>query len=147
MDSILVVCVGNPFRSDDAVGLKVASRLSDQNDDRFQIVKIDSDLLTLLDLWKDKYTIIVDAVNGSPKDPLVFFDGLDEIELHRERLSSTHGISIFEVIELGKILDKMPSHLQIIGIPGDNYKLGMSSGEELSRKINLTVDFITQRMS
>ena len=94
------VCLGSPFRGDDAVGPRVAERLREA---RATILDCADEPTRLLELWDGLDTlVVVDAVStGVAAGTLVKVDA-GSAPLPREiRLASTHALSVGEALELG----------------------------------------------
>ena len=122
--NILILGIGNPILTDDAVGILVVRELGD----------IDADVeeapiggLSLLDFIQGYDTvIIVDAVKrGGPQEHQKertqpgTVSVLKEHEIKRAlHASSTHDVSFSEAIELGRKLfsEEMPSEIIVVGI-------------------------------
>lgn len=121
--NILVLGIGNPILTDDAVGILVVRELGD----------IDADVeeaaiggLSLLDviLGYDA-VVIVDAVKRGEHQPEQekrkpgTVSVLKEHEIKRAlHASSTHDVSFSEAIELGRALfsEEMPSKIIVVGV-------------------------------
>lgn len=112
---ILVLGIGNPILTDDAVGILVARNVTGVGAD---IKEAPVGGLLLLDCIRgyDK-VIVVDAVKTGEKPGTVSVLTPKEIKraLHA---SSTHDVSFFEALQLGKVLfpEEMPSEIVVVGI-------------------------------
>ncbi len=110
---ILVLGIGNPILTDDAVGILVAREITG-----VEVKEAPVGGLLLLDCMRgyDK-VIVVDAVKTGQKPGTVSVLTPKEIKraLHA---SSTHDVSFFEAVQLGKELfpEEMPSDIVVVGI-------------------------------
>jgi hydrogenase maturation protease len=134
---VLVIGVGNPNRGDDALGLVAARQIREMCLDGVDVVECQGDLLTLLDLWGSaRSTILIDAVSsGGAAGAIRRFEASGSPLPGDMRAVSTHGIGIGEVVELARILDRLPPRLVVIGVEG----LRFGVGEELSPEVERTL--------
>lgn len=111
----LVLGIGNPILTDDAVGILVVRSLKGISAD---IVEAPLGGLSILDhIQGYQRVIIADAVKKG--DPPGTVSILKEDELKRAlHASSSHDISFSEAVELGKILfpEEMPTQFVVVGI-------------------------------
>ncbi len=116
MKDLLVLGIGNPILTDDAVGILVIRELGDVNAD---VKEAYTGGLSLLDLILGySKVIIVDAAKSEGGEPGTV-SLLKEDEIKRAlHASSTHDMSFSEAVELGRKLfpDEMPSQIVIVGI-------------------------------
>lgn len=147
---VLVVGVGNPFRRDDGVGLKVLGRLTSMagDDDALagaDIVEESGEPVALIARWTGYDDVImIDAVSS----------GGEPGALHRIECSggnwdvgrssaraSTHGLGVAEAVALGQSLDRLPRRLVVLGVEtGDT-----SQGEGLSAAVERQVDHLAHQ--
>jgi hydrogenase maturation protease len=141
---ILVIGVGNPFRSDDAVGLKVAQRLLPYSGDRLKVIEFASDPLNLWDQWQHYDDVrLIDAV------PLKEQPGrVHQFDASRKSLptglfqSSTHNLGVAEAIELARTLGKLPRKFMVYGIEGKKFSFGQILSPEMDAAIEEIVSEI-----
>lgn len=112
---VLVLGIGNPILTDDAVGLLVVQQLGDVAAD---VKEAAVGGVSLLDYILGYSTvIIVDAVKKGDTPGTVSVLQEDEIKraLHA---SSTHDVSFFEALQIGRKLfpQEMPSRIVFVGI-------------------------------
>ncbi|MEK7749805.1 MAG: hydrogenase maturation protease, partial [Planctomycetota bacterium] len=63
--SILIIGIGNPYRGDDAVGLRIAQDIKKESPDHVNVIEQSGDGISLMDSWKDSDTVIlIDAVHS-----------------------------------------------------------------------------------
>ncbi|MBI1748851.1 MAG: hydrogenase maturation protease [Acidobacteria bacterium] len=129
----LIIGMGNAYRGDDAVGLRIAQHLGAQVHPCFPVVVHHGDGLALIELWQDKETVfVVDAAHsGAPPGTIYRF------EAHREPIParlfhySTHAIGLPGAIELSRALHRLPSRLVVYGIEGCTFQSGAGLSEEV----------------
>ena len=127
----LVVGMGNPILSDDAVGLLVAQRLAEQPlPDGVEVLESEQGGLRLLDLVRGfTRLIIIDALkSGRTPGEIAIFTEDDFAGGHRYR--SAHSISLSTALELGRRLGyEMPRQVKVFAIEADDV---VTFGERLS---------------
>ncbi len=144
MAQTLVVGIGNAWRGDDAAGLLVAHALRARELPDVTVVDaagIDTDLI---DLWQGAgRVILVDAVvSGAAPGTVHCFD------LSRERLPathafcSTHTLDLAAVVELARVLDRLPAELWVFGIEAADFAHGHAVGAAVLHGLNECVEAI-----
>jgi hydrogenase maturation protease len=146
MDTI-VLGVGNPVLTDDAVGFRVA-RLIKETKPELNVIETAEAGLTLLELI-DGYerVIIIDSVKTGHGRPGTLHQlTLDQIH-PAWNFCSTHGIDIKMAFTLGRKLDyKLPAKLSIYGIEvEDNKNFGEKCTEKVEQSIPQIVREIIER--
>jgi hydrogenase maturation protease len=133
----LVIGIGNPFRSDDAVGLKIAQRLQPYSGERLKVIEFANDPLNLWDQWQHYDDVrLIDAI------PLKKQPGrVHQFDAARKNLptglfqSSTHNLGIAEAIEMARALGKLPRKFMVYAIEGKNFGFGQTLSPELEMAI------------
>lgn len=127
-NSVLVIGIGNKYRSDDAVGLHIADSLLSENITDCEIKTTSGEGISLINLWENyEKVILVDAVNsGAEEGKIHRIDIVDE-QLDSEWFrSSSHLFSIPEAVNLAKQVNKLPERIFFYGIEGENFNYGES---------------------
>jgi hydrogenase maturation protease len=129
---ILVIGIGNPDRGDDAVGLAIARKVKAAAEPGEVTVKeLVGDQLALIDEWDGATEVyLVDAVcSGGTPGAVYRFDaanGLTERFGHR----GTHTFSLADVIELARVLGRLPVHVAGFGIEAADFTIGAGLSAE-----------------
>jgi len=116
---VLILGMGNPIASDDAVGLLVIDRLRDtiQHPD-IVTKKTERGGLTIIDLMQDfDVAIVVDSIKTGhhPPGSIIHFK-VEEFDF-TPRSAAVHDVSFFQAIELGRKMGfSMPEQIEIISI-------------------------------
>jgi hydrogenase maturation protease len=127
----LVLGMGNPILSDDAVGLLVAQRLAKEPlPDGVEVLQSEQGGLRLLELVRGfTKLIIIDALkSGRVPGEVLTFTEADFAGGHR--YGSAHSISLRTALELGRRLGyDMPQQVTVFAVEGDDVE---TFGERLS---------------
>jgi hydrogenase maturation protease len=135
----LVLGIGSPIVSDDAVGIRVAEKIQSLGLEEVDVKEVSSSGLDLIELMLDYDTVvIVDAIITS-EHPLGSMILLDE----RDFASSVHGanphdVNIATTIELGRQLqpDRMPKKIAFVAVEvADTWTISYNMTEEVERAI------------
>ena len=144
MTTTLVIGIGNAWRGDDAAGLLVAHALRARELPDVTVVDaagVDTDLI---DLWQGAgRVILVDAVisDAAPGTVHCFDlsrDGLPETHT----FCSTHALALAAVVELARVLDRLPPELWVFGIEAGDFTHGHAVGAAVLRGMNECVETI-----
>ena len=133
----LVLGVGNPILTDDAVGFRVAHLIQAAKPELTVIETVEAGL-TLLELVNGyERVIIIDSVKtGRVKPGTLHQLTLDQID-PSWNFCSTHGIDIQMAFELGRKLDyKIPDKISIYGIEVEDNK---NFGEKCTKKVEQSI--------
>ena len=133
----LVIGIGNPERGDDSSGLAVVERLQALPQQPLRTLRLSGDTTRLLDLWGDAdCVVLVDMVLCAdwPAGSLRRFD-LSRRPLPYGVSCSSHGVSISQVVELGRVLGRLPPRLELLGIVGTTTTLGADPSPEVAAAV------------
>jgi len=139
---ILVIGVGNDFRSDDSVGLQIVRQLRQTLPTQVAVVEIDGDGTDLMQAWKDfKSVFVVDAVqsDGEPGE-LLFLDVTSDPLSSIPARSSCHLFGVGEAIELARSLNQLPPKLRVYGIEGRSFEFGQSVSPEVEKSATVLLE-------
>jgi len=144
--STLVLGVGNPILADDGIGIKVAQRLKKERPE-LEVIETSEAALAMLDIICrtdcDKI-IIVDSIKVGQGEPgeLYRFE-LEDLKPAKD-FSSTHGVDIATVVELGQRLDcGVPRDISIYAVEiQDN----TTFSEGCTKKVEDKIPFIAKQI-
>lgn len=132
MNQLLVLCIGNDMRGDDAIGLKLAERLAGSLDKEKVLVKTSSGQMTaVMDFFQYfRRIVIVDAVVDDEKKPgtVIEVDALSNTVKSIAPRCSSHNEGVVEAIEMARVLNLLPDEVRIIGIVGKQFDMGTDMG-------------------
>ena len=140
----LVVGLGHPARHDDALGLEVVERLRPRLGPSAEALPCASDGTELLDLWEGReLVVVVDAVRSGGTPGTVHRLEVADLPVPSPfRGSSTHGLSIADVIALGRSLDRLPRRLVVYGVEGERFDPGVG----FSDRVLPAIHSVTERI-
>lgn len=130
---ILLIGIGNDFRSDDSIGLHVIRTLKEKKLPETMMVESSGDGAELIELFSTaRMAILIDAVSSGRKPGTIY-----QFEAHKKPVpaqlsfQSTHAFGVGEAIELARVLEQLPPILLVYAIEGANF----STGLELTPKV------------
>ena len=141
---ILIIGIGNPYRGDDAVGLRIAQDIKKKSPDHVNVIEQSGEGISLMDSWKDADTVIlIDAVHSGAQPGTIH-----RFDVHTQTIPtkffhySTHAFGIAEAIELARALKQLPQDLIVYGIEGKCFEAGI----RLSREVEKAVEEVMMRV-
>lgn len=145
MKKILVIGVGNIYRSDDAAGILVARAISGLRLPGVEVIEASGEGAALMDSWKDAGSVfLIDAVvSGASPGKVRRIDVRKEAVPPEYFHYSTHAFSVAEGVELSRTLGQLPAKMVIYGIEGKSF----SAGLDVSPKVREGVREVTARLT
>ena len=147
--NILVIGIGNAYRSDDAAGLMAVRRVKQRAPEFCSAVEHSGEGAALMELWKDADAVIViDAVqSGAAPGTVSRFDAsLRPLPASTFR-SSTHAFSLLQAIELSRALQQLPCPMIVYGIEAQNFAAGTSLSPAVELGMQTVVEKVLQELS
>lgn len=143
-EPILIIGIGNDYRSDDAIGLLVARALQARKLPHVSVLEATGEGTALLETWSGADAVIlIDAVaSGAAAGTLHQLDARAGPISPRFFRYSTHAFGVAEAIELARVLGVLPARLAIYGIEGSNFIAGMSLSPEVEHAAHKAVEGI-----
>ena len=132
---LLIIGVGNSYRSDDGIGISVLHRLREQVPGEIRTLEATGEGTALMESWKDAAAVImVDAVrSGAPPGTIHRLDAHAGQIPKRFFHYSTHAFGIAEAIELSRALGLLPRRLVVYGIEGKSFAAGVGLSTEVEQ--------------
>ncbi len=143
--TVRVVGVGNPWRSDDAAGLRAVWALQGAMPAGVEVLEESGEPTGLLDAFEGTDAIwLVDAVSSGAVPGTIHrleagARGLPA-ELFR---TSTHHLGLGEAIELGRALGQLPAEVVVFGIEGESF----APGDTLTPAVEAAVAEVARRVA
>jgi hydrogenase maturation protease len=143
---ILLVGVGNIYRSDDGAGPEVARRIAWLEVENLQVIEIPGDCSDLLERWKGaEIVMLVDAVaSGDPPGTIHRLDAESLDSMSGFGGVSTHGLGVVEAIKLAQATKSLPAKLFIYGITAKDFQPGVGLSPEVEAGVEQVVGEILE---
>lgn len=145
---ILVIGVGNEYRSDDAAGLVVARRLRQLSLGNVTVIEASGEGTDLMESWKGADTvIIVDAASSGAKPGTIH-----RIDARAQRIPtgllrySTHAFSVGEAVELARAMNRLPPRMVVYGIEGERFDEGTVLSRAVKGSVDTVVDLVLKQL-
>ena len=146
--AMLVIGIGNDYRSDDGVGLAAIRALTAKHLPGIQLIECAGDGMNLLETWQAaQKVILIDAVSSGSKPGTIFrFNARSGPIPTQLSFHSTHAFGIAEALELGRALDQLPLYPLLFGIEGKNFAVGTSMSPEVEQAMQEVVDQVMREI-
>lgn len=121
--SPLILCIGNRYRQDDALGPLAADRLSAMG---LPVLELSGEGAGLIEAWTGGgLVVVVDALqSGAPAGTLRRIDvGREPLPAGLFRYSS-HRFGLAEAVETARALNRLPDRLILFGVEGAAFGFG-----------------------
>jgi hydrogenase maturation protease len=145
---ILVIGIGNEYRSDDAAGLVVARRLRQLSLGNITVIEESGEGADLMESWKGADTvIIVDAATSGAKPGTIH-----RIDARAQRIPtgllrySTHAFSVGEAVELARAMNRLPPRMVVYGIEGERFDEGTVLSRAVQGSVDTVVDLVLKQL-
>jgi len=131
----LVIGYGNRTRGDDAAGPIAIECLRRLACNGVMLEEWDGDSLQLIERWSLRESVVViDAIQSGRRAGEVTILSARELETETVIHSvSTHGFGLVEAVRLGRVLERLPPRLWVVGIEGERFDMGTSPTEAVRR--------------
>ncbi len=142
---ILVIGIGNEYRSDDGVGLAVARELRAKNLPDMLIIESSGDGAALIEAWEAASAVIlIDAASSGAKPGTIYrFDAPLPMGFS---FHSTHTFGAAEAIGLAGALEQLPPCLIVYAIEGENFSAGASLSPQVAEAVQKVVEQVTHEV-
>jgi len=143
---ILIIGVGNAYRGDDGVGLRIAQDIKKKSPDYVNVIEQSGEGISLMDSWKDADTVIlIDAVHSGAQPGTIH-----RFDVHTQTIPakffhySTHAFGVAEAIELARALKQLPQNFIVYGIEGKCFEAGIGLSLEVEESAQEVVKRVKQ---
>jgi hydrogenase maturation protease len=144
---VLVIGVGNDYRSDDAVGLIVARALRPLVPAWVEVMETSGDGSILMEAWqKRRAVILIDAVDADANAGMIYRFDLAADEIPPSLLSSTHAFGIAEAVELARSLQELPPRVLVFGIQAKLLAYGIGISAEVALAAGAVVERVQEAL-
>ena len=147
-NKILLIGIGNEFRSDDGIGLIIVRQLQNKQISSIVIKEASGEGAALMEAWKGyKSVIIADAVSSGAKPGTIFIiDAGKELVPAKFFHYSTHAFSVAEAIELAREMKLLPPRFLVYGIEGANFSAGTTISQGVQDSVHQVVEQIVNKV-
>jgi hydrogenase maturation protease len=146
---IVVLGVGNEYRSDDGAGLAVAKVVATRAPSDVRVLECEQEPSRLIDAWEDaELAVVVDAVaSGATPGTVHRFDASEAPIPSGVFRSSTHAFGVGDAIELARTLGRLPRHVVVFGVEGDVFGAGSGLSPLVEEAVEPTADAVLAELS
>ncbi|MGB8769932.1 MAG: hydrogenase maturation protease [Candidatus Korobacteraceae bacterium] len=146
--SIVIIGVGNEYRSDDGAGIAVARRLRALFSTGVTVREESGEGAALIQAWQGAaWMMLVDAVrSGAPPGTIHRIDAQAAPMPTGFFSYSTHAFSVAEAVELARSLDQLPPHLIVYGIEGENFTAGVGLSPAVEQAVGAVVERVAEEV-
>jgi len=136
-ESILLIGVGNEYRSDDGLGVCVAREIRRRLHDGVRVAEQSGEGTSLMASWSGAaHVLVVDAmVSGESAGTLHRLNAIEERIPKHLFNSSSHTFGVAEAIEMARELNELPQSLVLYGIEAESLEPGVGLSESVVRNI------------
>ena len=132
---ILLIGIGNEYRSDDSIGLHVIRALKEEKLPETMMVESSGDGAELIELFSTaRMAILIDAVSSGRKPGTIY-----QFEAHKQPVpaqisfQSTHAFGVGEAIELARVLDNSHQFCSYMQLKEQTSKQAMNLLQRLKK--------------
>ncbi len=146
---ILCIGIGNEFRQDDGIGIKVAREISAWQDPRIETRLYNRGAVELISNWKDYETVFVtDAVISGKTPGSIFRFDIPPQELPATLFcTSTHAFNLADVVRLAQTLNALPPRLIIFGVEAHSVDHGQNLTPAVQKGMKTIIQMITDELN
>lgn len=140
---VVVIGIGNIFRSDDGVGPYIIDKLKEANISKnVELKNLESATIDILNVIEGAFTVIViDSIECSTKIGKIHELQLDDLP-ERERSFNLHNIGLKSIFLTAKKLERLPQNLLIYGIEIKD----VSYNNQLSSEVKTAADKLVKKL-
>ncbi len=143
---VLIIGIGNEFRSDDALGILVVREIARRGMQGVALSEQSGEGTRLMEAWKGaRSALIIDAVSTG-----TYPGCLHRLDASREAIPkhlfhySSHAFGVAEAIALGRQLGELPPVLLVYGIEGESFEAGIGLNDAVICQIPALITMIQE---
>lgn len=142
-ERIVVIAIGNAWRSDDGAGLAVGQRVAALAPAGVEVFELDGEPARVVEAWDGAtLAVVVDAVRtGAPAGTLHRIDPATH-PVPATVDHSSHALGPGDAYELGRALGRLPERLVLIGIEVADVQTGLGFSPDVSAAIDDAVEYV-----
>jgi hydrogenase maturation protease len=141
---VLLIGIGNEYRSDDRIGLEVARQIRKKQFPSVVVKEESGEGAALMEAWQGyESVILVDAISSGAKPGTIFKIDASKINVPAKFFHySTHAFSVSEAIELARAMNVLPAKFVVYGIEGNNFTAGVDISPPVKEAANQVIEQI-----
>jgi hydrogenase maturation protease len=145
----VIIGVGNPFRSDDVLGLAVVRELRGILPDDVLIIEHSGEGAGLMSAWENAASlIIVDAIrSGAPPGTIHRIDLTAGLIPSYFSIRSSHLFGVVEAIKTARTLGRMPRRALLIGVEAEAFDYGTSMSDAVQSAFPGAIDAVLRGLN
>jgi hydrogenase maturation protease len=145
---VLLIGIGNEYRSDDRIGLEIARQIRNKQIPGVVVKEESGEGTALMEAWQGYENVIaIDAVSSSATPGTLFrIDANNETVPVKFFHYSTHAFSVAEAIELARAMKTLPPRLLVYGIEGANFNAGVNISHVMQESAKQVVEQIVKEI-
>lgn len=150
MKKILVLGIGNLVQSDDGFGVHVIRRLLNGNDVPRNVQFLDagtSIIDQLSELSEADRIICVDVADGGMPPGAIYRFSPDDIVYKKSKYHHAHKVSIFEALEMVRLMKNSVPETTIIAVQPERIGWGMALSPTLENNMQEVINMIYKEIS
>ena len=138
-----IIGCGNLDRGDDGAGVLVARRLRALG---IEAEEQTGEAFSLMDSWNGcEQVIVIDAIcSDRVPGEVMIWDASANPFPKAAAQCSTHGFGLYEAVELGRSLDRLPAKLLIYGIEGRQFAQGARPLVEVEKSAEVVAEQVAR---
>lgn len=149
--SILLIGIGNEYRSDDSLGLVALRNLRAMHLPGVRCVESNGDTTELADLLSQESqaakVILIDAISsGAQPGTIHRLDASQGLLPAHLSFSSTHSMGLAEALQLARLFGELPTHLTILGIEGQSFAMGTDLSPAVEQAVDELVALVVREV-
>ncbi len=154
---ILVIGVGNAYRSDDAVGIVLIERLKAMQESQLppqalvgvSLLEQSGEGAALMEAWRGvRAVILVDAVSSGAAPGTIHRLDVSEQKIPTDFFSySTHAFSVAEAVEMARVMRQLPPRLILYGIEGKSFDYGLELSPEVEQAAQNVIERVLHELT
>ncbi len=148
MKPLLIIGIGQEFRSDDAVGRQLAKLLQQTSWPGVRVVESTGDGTDLMTLWEGSERVwLLDAVSSGQPVGTLHRLSVPSTPLPSSLFQgSTHHWGVAEAVEMGKVMQTLPAEVELFGIEAAEFSYGVEVSEKVQEARDLLLQELQQRI-
>jgi len=137
LPGIILIGVGNEYRTDDALGVLVARELRRRSPAGLRILESSGEGASLMHAWEGgREVYLVDAIKSGKPPGTVHRIDLTHRKVPRELMPrSSHAFGVPEAIETARTLGELPSKVILFGIEGETFDQGVGLTDPVLKSV------------